>query len=166
MVALDIDNTLAAVNPALWRLFPASDRARCHGAPVGPEWFASPDGRRLLAGVPPLRGAVQGARALAARGGVVYITSRPVAASPETWAWLRRHRLPSGPLVLATSAAHKARWAQILGVELAVDDDPEAARAYRAARIRCLLPRWGYNAADPQAGSWPRLLRLLAAERL
>jgi len=163
VTALDIDNTLAATNPALWRLFPASDHSRCHGAPVSPDWFASPEGRRLLASARPLRGAVRGAWALAARGGVVYVTTRPVAATQETWTWLRQHHLPSGPLVFASSSAHKARWARLLGVALAVDDDPEAACAYRAARIRCLLPRWRYNAADPHAGSWPRLLQLLAA---
>ena len=161
LVALDIDNTLAATNCALWRRFPASDRDRCHGAPVSPEWFASAEGRQLLAEVHPLRGATRGASTLAKRGGVVYVTTRPVAASRETWTWLRAHRFPSGPVVFVGSSDHKARWAQLLGVGLAVDDDPAAARAYRAARIPCLLPRWRYNAADPQAGSWDRLLQLL-----
>ncbi len=165
MTALDVDNTLAAVNPILWRRFPDSDRGRCHGAPVGPAWFASAEGRRLFAGALPLRGSVKGAWALAAHGRVVYVTTRPVAAAQETWAWLRRHHFPSGPLIFAPRSCDKARWARLFGVRVAVDDAPAAAAAYRAAGIRCLVPRWQYNADDPEAGTWRRLIAFVQSDQ-
>ncbi len=157
MIALDIDNTLAATNPALWRMFPDADRARCHGAPVPPAWFGTESGRRLLAELRPLRGARRAACLLARRRRLVYVTSRPPATVAETWAWLRRFRFPCGLLVFAGSSAAKARWAELLRIELAIDDDPAAAAAYRAVGVRCLLPRWRYNADDPEAAPWPRL---------
>ena len=161
MIALDIDNTLAATNPALWRLFPDADRTRCHGAPVPPTWFGTETGRRFLAELRPLRGARRAAWLLARRARLVYVTSRPPATVAETWAWLRRFHFPCGLLIFAGSSAAKARWAALLRIELAIDDDPAAAAAYRAAGVRCLLPRWRYNADDPEAAPWPGLWQAL-----
>ncbi len=92
------------------------------------------------------------ARELAATYALVYLTGRPVRTRDLTVAWLRRHRLPSGELLMRPDDDN--RPARLFKLEclrsitatrpvvLVVDDDPEVVEAVRKTGLAVRLADW------------------------
>jgi hypothetical protein len=83
---------------------------------------------------------------------IVYLSGRPERCRADTEAWLRRHTLPVGPLLLRAAGDRRPaklvktqalrRLARERTVGLLVDDDPEVLDAVRAAGFDVLPADW------------------------
>ena len=138
VAVLDIDGVLADVAHRLHHLAarPKAWEAFFRGAAQDP---VLADGLAL-------------ARELAATYAIVYLTGRPVRSRDLTVAWLRKHRLPSGELLMRPDDDHRparlfkleclAAIAAIRPIVLVVDDDPEVVDAVRATGLAVRLADW------------------------
>jgi phosphoglycolate phosphatase-like HAD superfamily hydrolase len=115
----------------------------------------------------PLPQGVELANRLAGQHTIVYLTGRPERCRDDTEAWLDRHRLPAGALVLRPEGDRRpARLtkAQLLDrlsrsgvVAVVVDDDPAVCATLRAAGWPVEQADWmtrppALDAAQEQAG--------------
>ena len=139
MVAvIDIDGVVADVRHRL-----------CHVTERPKDWmafFAAADDDPLLA-----EGA-ETVHRLAEVYDVVYLSGRPERLRAVTQAWLTRHDLPGGPLVLrpdrdyrpsrAYKVAELRRLAESRTVVVLVDDDPRVLEEARAAGFDVLPATW------------------------
>jgi hypothetical protein len=92
------------------------------------------------------------ARELAATYALVYLTGRPARSRDLTVAWLRRHRLPSGELLMRPDDDRRparlfkleclATISATRPVVLVVDDDPEVVDAVRQTGLAVRLADW------------------------
>ncbi len=92
------------------------------------------------------------AREAASSHDVVYLTGRPERTRDDTIAWLRRHKLPDGPLIMRRDGDRrpavmtKTQALRKLGEErriaLVLDDDPKVVRALRKAGIPARVADW------------------------
>jgi hypothetical protein len=83
---------------------------------------------------------------------VVYLTGRPERCRADTVAWLERHGLPAGELLMRgdddrrparqTKLGHLRRLAGRGTVAVLVDDDPEVVKAATSAGFATLLAEW------------------------
>jgi len=83
---------------------------------------------------------------------LVYLTGRPERTRPETEAWLERHGLPRGRVIMrrerdrrparVTKSGLLRRLAEGRRVGVVVDDDPEVCAALRAAGWPVLEADW------------------------
>lgn len=138
LAVLDIDGVLADV------------RYRLHHLEREPKnwsaFFAAAPGDALLP-----EGAAVAAR-LALDHEVVYLTGRPERCRRDTVAWLSRHGLPEGRLLMRadedrrparqTKLAHLRRLARTGTVAVLVDDDPDVVTAATRAGVPTLLADW------------------------
>ncbi len=161
MIVCDVDNTLADLNTVLRVRFPGgADREnRPDWAPVPTAFWATPEGLDLLEAAAPFSGAAETLAQLVGRGGVRYVTARPLCAGPLTRIWLARYGFPDGEVLTECGGARRADLAAAFGTRLAIDDDLRAAWEYRILGIPCLLRRQPYNSADICAFSDWRDLR-------
>lgn len=129
LAVIDLDGVVADV------------RHRLHHVEGHPRNWAA-----FFAGIPhdpALEEGVALVRELATRCDVVYLTGRPERTRPETLAWLARHDLPQGRLVMRREQDRRpariaklgllARIAAGRAVETVVDDDPAVCAALAAA---------------------------------
>ncbi|BEP15952.1 hypothetical protein acdb102_42630 [Acidothermaceae bacterium B102] len=135
---LDIDGVLADV------------RHRLHHLERHPQnwsaFFAAAPGDPLLP-----EGAAVAAR-LALDHEVVYLTGRPERCREDTVAWLSRHDLPEGRLIMRanedrrparqTKVGHLRRLGRTGPVAVLVDDDPDVVTAATKAGVPTLLADW------------------------
>jgi phosphoglycolate phosphatase-like HAD superfamily hydrolase len=136
--AVDVDGVLADVRHRL-----------AHLAGRRKDWdaffAAAPDD-------PPLPEGLAVAARLAADHEVVYLTGRPEGCRRDTLAWLQRHGLPEGRLVMRregdrrparlTKVALLRRLATERPVAVLVDDDAQVCTAARAAGFSVLRADW------------------------
>jgi hypothetical protein len=137
-VVLDIDGVLADVRHRLTHL---TSRPKDWYA-----FFAAAPRDELLAD-----GANFAAEA-AKTHDIVYLTGRPERTRPDTEAWLKKHRLPEGLLVMRregdrrpavlvkTQALRKLR--ETKEIALVVDDDTRVVDAVRAAGFNASVAGW------------------------
>jgi hypothetical protein len=138
LAVVDLDGVVADV------------RHRLHHLDCAPkDWPA------FFAGIPddpPLAEGVRAVQELSAAADLVYLTGRPEWTRAATEAWLRRHGLPPGRLVMrraddrrparttkADLLAELAAGREVLAV---LDDDPEVCAALRAAGWPVRLATW------------------------
>ena len=155
VLAVDVCNTLAAVNAEIARL--AGKTAREH---YGLEDLGYTDPGAFFGGHPwvfedaaPLPDSLKTARRLGESFRIIYLSARPGWARGVTERWLRRHGYPDGRLVLTKD---KGRAAKRLQPYAAIDDSPdEVARISPVCRV--LVPAQPYN--DFLGGqSWKEIL--------
>ncbi|MFL6136809.1 MAG: hypothetical protein ACJ74O_03300 [Frankiaceae bacterium] len=135
---IDIDGVLADV------------RHRLHHVEGRPkDWTAffaaAPDDEPLLEGL-----AV--AQRLAGEHTIVYLTGRPERCRQDTEAWLARHGLPAGEVLMRAEGDRRparlakpqllARLAESGPVAVVVDDDPAVCAALRSAGWPVLVADW------------------------
>jgi phosphoglycolate phosphatase-like HAD superfamily hydrolase len=92
------------------------------------------------------------AATLAEEHELVYLTGRPERCRRDTLAWLRRHALPDGVLLMRqendrrparqTKLGHLRRLARRAEVAMVVDDDPDVVQAVSTAGWPTLLADW------------------------
>jgi hypothetical protein len=129
LVVLDIDGVLADVRHRLHHL---ARRPKDWDA-----FFAAATGDDVL------EVGAQFAQQAATTHDVVYLTGRPERLRAPTEAWLRRHTLPAGRLLMRRDGDHRPsavvklqelrRLRRQSPVDLLVDDDPSVVEAARAA---------------------------------
>ena len=100
----------------------------------------------------PLAEGLEIAHLLAAEHELVYLTGRPSRLRRDTAAWLVRHQLPPGRLIMRRSGDFRpARAAKLellrqleteLPVHVVVDDDPDVVQALREAGFAVLHATW------------------------
>lgn len=159
IVAVDICNTLAAVNAEILKLFgPEASAVRDYAGFFGQVGVADKDAwfrahPEVFAAALPLPGAVSGVVALAAAGHrVVYVSARPLWAEGITRRWLRRHGFPAGRLFLR---ADKPAVARALGADVFVEDAPHEIEALEKV-CRVVPVGQSYNGSNL---SWPAVVR-------
>ncbi len=103
---------------------------------------------------PPLSAGVELARASVAEDGheIAYLTGRPERCRADTVAWLGRHGLPEGRLLMRTSGDRrparttKPELLRALAAErtiaVVVDDDPQVCDAYERAGFTVVRADW------------------------
>ncbi len=149
---LDIDGVLADVRHRL----PLLGRDRAGGGRSRPDWAAF----FARAGDDPvLDEGFAVAQRLATEHEVVYLSGRPERLRPVTLAWLDRHGLPAGRLLLRRDSDRRParvlkrevvrRLARERPVAVVVDDDADVAAALRSAGFPVLLADWA--AAEPES---------------
>lgn len=147
ILAVDLCNTVAAVNAAIaailglgarweWRTYDL----RPAGVSDPDAWFRAHPG--VFAEAEPMEGAVE-ALDTAVRCGweVLYLTARPEWARGLSLEWLRRHGFPPGRLVMT---ADKARACLALRVSAAVEDSPNQIRSMSRV-VSVYAPAQPYN---------------------
>lgn len=138
IAVLDIDGVLADV------------RHRLHHLDKRPkDWAAF----FAAAGCDPLlpEGAAVAAQLMADHE-VVYLTGRPEHCRAQTAAWLDRHRLPAGRLIMRSDTDRRPARETKLGhlrtlsrrgrISVLVDDDPDVIKAATRAGVPTLLADW------------------------
>jgi hypothetical protein len=147
LAVIDIDGVIADVRHRLVHL---ETKPR--------DWDAFFDGIPDDQVLPEGRGVVD---RLAADHDLVYLTGRPERTRPATEAWLRRHRLPRGQLVMRRDGdrrpARQAKPSLLRGlaagrqVAVVVDDDPEVCAALEQAGWPVLVADWMPRSPSLQA---------------
>ncbi len=94
-------------------------------------------------GLPPLAGAVEGVRALAATAPICFITARPPEFHAVTTAWLSRHGFPTHAPVYCCE--QKATLAAELGLTHFVEDSPGQAQRLAQAGLTVFLFAYPWN---------------------
>ncbi len=109
---------------------------------------------------PPLAAGLEMVREAAGDCEIAYLTGRPERCRKDTLAWLARHDLPVGELVMRpeqerrparlTKPGMLARLAEGRTVAVVVDDDDDAVQAYRDAGWPVLHATWAEGSAGLQ----------------
>ncbi len=107
----------------------------------------------------PLAAGLAVARTLAEGHDVAYLTGRPEQHRRATQAWLHRHELPPGPLLMRADEDRRParviklamlrRLAAQASIAIFVDDDPAVCAAALAAGFPVLVADWGMADARP-----------------
>lgn len=139
-LAIDIDNTLADLNPSLRERFGERKQGEYYYPGADEEFFRNNPDFFLSAAVIP--GAVSGMSRLAARHELYYLTRRPVEAREQTREWLLGNGFPDCPVFHVDDKGEAARE---LGIELAIDDAVEDVQSLLRAGIRVWIMPYEYN---------------------
>ena len=139
-LAIDIDNTLADLNPALRERFGERGKGEYFYPGADEDFFRNnPD---FFLGARVIPGAVSGMSRLAARHELCYLTRRPMEAREQTREWLLSNGFPKCPVYHVNDKGEAARE---LGIELAIDDAVEDVLSLLQAGIRVWVVPYEYN---------------------
>lgn len=144
MIAFDICNTIASVNPLVIERFgDGNGKHRIFPIPEG--FWTSPEGLGFFRDAEPLDHAAQATSKLAAMyGGIVYVTSRPKEAELVTRGWLNKHGFPKGEVIFC-SREEKIKVHLEKKPSLIAEDDPVVIKSLKHLGVPVLVFQWDYN---------------------
>jgi 5'' nucleotidase, deoxy (Pyrimidine), cytosolic type C protein (NT5C). len=126
--------------------------------------------------IPPQPGAIETMRALTSAGHEpVIVSDRSATAGMHLDAWLEHHRLGVPYVLSHRERMPKAYVAEVIGIELAIEDAPHHALAIAGRGIPVYLMDKPYNRAidcehteciDRVRGGWPEVAELLGLEMI
>lgn len=149
VAVVDIDNTCAATNLVLQRLFNIPLDTYPSAPVVKSELFSSNAGKLVFEAAPAVLPVWAFLKCVEAGGvRVVYATGRPRVMEEATKGWLERHGFPRGEVLCGLSAEEKVLLALRERAAFIVDDDPLVLRLAEGCGVRTYAVLWPYNANE------------------
>lgn len=146
VIVVDIDNTCAATNLLLWRIFRVPKDV--YPVKVGKEFFRSSAGKKIFTEAPPILPVLRFLRESAASGAsLLYATGRPSCAWLITMAWLGENGFPFGDIFFEMSVEEKIKLA-VQKKAAIIDDDPAVIRGAGRENLKIYSVRWPYNESE------------------